>query len=201
MILSKATDLSGTANNSPALIVGGAATSAHIEVDADEIQAKTNGTSTAALYLNKDGGKIYLGSNVEVNGATITATTFSGNATSATTATTATTASRVAGTAGVSNAYRNVWFSDSATETVRNSDTDFQYNPALNILKVGSVTGNLNGKIALDSRTYSGIYVTDASAASNVNFTNGTFYFGTVKPTDWYVTWHVKYRIYASVPN
>ena len=37
LTLSKNTDLSGTANNSPALIVGGEATVAHIEIDADEI--------------------------------------------------------------------------------------------------------------------------------------------------------------------
>lgn len=55
LILSRATDLSGTANNKPALIVGGTDTQAHIEIDANEIQAKTNGTTTARLNLNTDG--------------------------------------------------------------------------------------------------------------------------------------------------
>lgn len=59
LILNKSTDASGTANNSPALIVGGAATSTHLEFDANEIMAKSNGTTTAALYLNHDGGDVY----------------------------------------------------------------------------------------------------------------------------------------------
>lgn len=63
LTLTKATDLSGTANNSPALIVGGAATSAHMEFDGNEIQTKNNATSVADLYLNHDGGKVFLGSS------------------------------------------------------------------------------------------------------------------------------------------
>ena len=58
----KAQDLSGTANNKPALIVGGADTSAHMELDSNEIQAKTNGTSVAQLYINNDGGLVTIGS-------------------------------------------------------------------------------------------------------------------------------------------
>ena len=61
LVLSKTTDLSGTANNSPALIVGGTTTTQHMEIDNNEIQAKTNGTSVATLNLNLDGGIIYTG--------------------------------------------------------------------------------------------------------------------------------------------
>ena len=60
LYLTKTTDLSGTANNHPALIVGGTDTAAHLEVDANEIHAKATGTTVAPLYLNHDGGNTYL---------------------------------------------------------------------------------------------------------------------------------------------
>lgn len=67
----------------------------------------------------------------------VTATEFAGNAT------TATTASSVSNTgAGTVNAYRNVWFSDSANEKARSYDSDFQYNPSTNTLKVDAITGS-----------------------------------------------------------
>ena len=63
LTLSKTQDLSGTANNSPALIIGGAATGAHIEIDSNEIHAKANGSSVNNLYLNGDGGKVVIGND------------------------------------------------------------------------------------------------------------------------------------------
>ena len=63
LVLSKIQDTSGVANNSPALIVGGTVVDPHIEMDANEICAKTDQTHTAALYLNYDGGDVYFSGN------------------------------------------------------------------------------------------------------------------------------------------
>ena len=61
LTLTKTTDASGTANNGPALIIGGAATGAHIEIDPNEIMAKSNGTTPSDLTLNNEGGPIHFG--------------------------------------------------------------------------------------------------------------------------------------------
>lgn len=61
LVLSKTTDASGTENKSPALIVGGKATANHIEMDSNEILAKSDGTTPTTLCLNTDGGKVYVG--------------------------------------------------------------------------------------------------------------------------------------------
>ena len=81
LILSKTQDLSGTANNSPALIVGGDSTSTHLELDCDEIQAKTNGTSTAQLYINREGGCTNFGGGILVKGNIVGQTDSTGYAT------------------------------------------------------------------------------------------------------------------------
>ena len=60
--LSKTTDASGTADNGPALIVGGTRTTAHMELDANEILAKSNGVTPAILNLNTNGGLVAVGS-------------------------------------------------------------------------------------------------------------------------------------------
>ena len=59
--LTKTTDLDGEADNKPALIVG-SMSGQHIEMDTNEIHAKSSGTSVGSLYINGNGG------NVEING-------------------------------------------------------------------------------------------------------------------------------------
>jgi len=61
LVLSKTTDMSGIADNGPALVIGGTRTSAHIEIDNNEIQAKSNGTTVTGININTDGGAITLG--------------------------------------------------------------------------------------------------------------------------------------------
>lgn len=74
VILSKTTDLSGTADNAPALIIGGTRTQNHIECDSNEIQAKASSTTVNDLYINTDGGIVYLsnGSKIKASNGTFT---------------------------------------------------------------------------------------------------------------------------------
>ena len=68
LVLSKTQDASGTADNGPALVVGGTRSQAHIEIDSNEVIAKQNGSSAAVLWLNdhfgvdSDGHGIQIGS-------------------------------------------------------------------------------------------------------------------------------------------
>ena len=59
----KTADSSGISNNYPAVIIGGTATSGHIEIDANEINAKSNATTPTQLNLNTDGGSVHIGAN------------------------------------------------------------------------------------------------------------------------------------------
>lgn len=71
--LTKTTDISGTAANAGALIVGGTQAQPHLEFDCNEIIAKTNGTSVADLWINSDGGAVHVGSGGFASGGAITA--------------------------------------------------------------------------------------------------------------------------------
>ena len=95
LTLSKTADADGATDTQPALIVGGTHTTTHIQMDSNEIMAKTNGTTPGTLYLNSSGGLVSIGSGgLSVKG-TVTATSFNGKATSATSADSATNADKV----------------------------------------------------------------------------------------------------------
>ena len=95
LILSRTTDASGTADNKPALIVGGASTAAHIEIDSNEILAKTNGTTPSTLYLQDETGTVSVAGS---GGLAVSATTASSSTTTG--------ALRVSGGAGIA---KNLW--------------------------------------------------------------------------------------------
>ena len=58
LILSRTTDAAGSADNKPALIIGGASTAQHIEIDGNEILSKSNGTTPGTLYLQDGTGSV-----------------------------------------------------------------------------------------------------------------------------------------------
>ena len=196
VIMTKTQDASATVNNSPALIVGGAATSTHLELDANEIMAKTNGTSTAALYLNNDGGQVYINNKYAVtlptsgqtSGQVVIADgTTGGIKTSGYTIATSVPSGAVFTDQKVtqtnqtaSNDYR-ILLSGTADDTTRtegaNKNTNLRFNPGTQTLSVGgsidatgnlSITGNttLSGETAANSITAGQLLVT-----GNASFT------------------------------
>ena len=66
LVLSKTQDASGSADNGPALVVGGNRSQAHIEIDANEIIAKSGATGVTTLNLNDNGGPIWVAGDIQM---------------------------------------------------------------------------------------------------------------------------------------
>lgn len=144
LTLSKTTDASGTTAAAPALIIGGTSTTAHIQMDSNEIMAKSNGTTPTTLYINADGGLVSIGSGGLTVGGTITGT-LSGNASSATTST------YLATSTASDNVARHVYFAYNGDAVGKQRvviDDNFKYNPSTNTLSVPNVSGNASSASA-----------------------------------------------------
>ena len=63
--ITKATDADVDANNGPALIVGGKVTSNHIEIDNNEILAKSNSTTETSLHLGTTTSNVHIGQDTK----------------------------------------------------------------------------------------------------------------------------------------
>jgi hypothetical protein len=62
LMLTKVQDAEASVNTTqPALIVGGTQAGTHLEIDDNEIMAKSNGTTATTLYLNAGGGVVSIG--------------------------------------------------------------------------------------------------------------------------------------------
>ncbi len=69
--LSRTVDASAIADNRPALLIGNR-TGIHLELDDNEIIAKATATSASDLYLNNEGGKVYIGPDGIQSGGRVT---------------------------------------------------------------------------------------------------------------------------------
>ena len=64
LIITNSNDADASYNNSPALIIGGSPSSQHIEIDGNEILAKSSASAVGPLYLNYQGGDINCGGSI-----------------------------------------------------------------------------------------------------------------------------------------
>lgn len=160
LTLTKTTDVSGTANNSPALIIGGTATGKHIEIDLDEIQAKTNGTSVGDLWINNDGGTVHI-KNLNSTTSTITTSNI----------TTLKASDAIADNLTVNNVLKSSKWDIS---NVANLANDFMVAPTIKISSSGTVTiASLNATTKTCRLTFS-----DSSQINSDEFAGCRWYAG-----------------------
>ena len=167
LILSKTQDAVLGQNKYPALIVGGAPTDPHLELDGNEIMAKSNGTTGASLYLNSENGAGYVfindgyaghftatptsGQIVVTDGTTggikssgySTSSFLSSSTKYAASASVGGPASSVATAEASANANRVVFFADNSDTKKLVYDNDFKYNPSTNELTAQKFKGSL----------------------------------------------------------
>ena len=75
LVLTNNTDAAPTSYTAPALVVGGATTAAHLEIDTNEILAKSSATTAGNLFLNDDVGsdiKVGISGSVDIYNTGIT---------------------------------------------------------------------------------------------------------------------------------
>lgn len=70
LILTAGADVAAGSANNVALIIGSAA-GQHLEFDANEIMSKSNGTTAAPLYINNEGGAVYVNNKIVAKGANV----------------------------------------------------------------------------------------------------------------------------------
>lgn len=207
LTLSKTTDAAGGSNNSPALIVGGTATSGHIEIDANEILAKTNGTTPTILNLNTDGGQVKVGSggfrsvgeatfDDVINSSKVSQTFLAGNQGEALINSTATAGSYVMlaklnSTSGYFT--HGVYQKDYKLQYTAKSTVDAGTNAVTKTVTLLNESGNTSFPGTVTAPTFSGT-ATKANQLTTARTINGTSFNGTANITtaNWGTTRTIK---------